>query len=290
MKNSPASEVTSKDAATNHAEARLPAAAGRAGTDLARSEAAVYRLRNVERKRSDDFRLDVDDLTIDRGEVLCLVGPTGAGKTTLLSVLSGLVPIDGGRLWIAGHASHEGPLPLAKQRTIAAVTQRPLPLLGTVRRNVECGLRWRGDGERDGECDERNGARIEELVDDVLARFRLRDIAKRSAKRLSGGQLQLVALARALVLRPDVLLLDEPTAALDPARVALVESLLADERSRRPMTVVWATHHLFQARRVADRVMLLLDGRNVETQATESFFETPSEARTAAFVRGEMIY
>ncbi|MEX2186430.1 MAG: ATP-binding cassette domain-containing protein [Pirellulales bacterium] len=242
------------------------------------NHSAAYRLQNVERRRGDAFRLLIDDLVIEPGEVLCLVGPTGAGKSTLLSLLSGLAPIDGGQLWFGGHPLHERPLPLAKLRTIAAVTQRPLPMLGSTRRNVECGLRWRGVSDRN------------ERIDGVLARLRLAEIASQSASRLSGGQLQLVALARALVLRPDVLLLDEPTAALDPARVALVESLLADERSARPTTIVWATHHLYQARRVADRVVLLLDGRVIETEATERFFDTPSDPRTAAFVRGEMIY
>lgn len=242
------------------------------------ANAAVFRLRSVERRRGDAFRLAIDDLSVDRGETLCLVGPTGAGKTTLLGLLGGLAAIDGGRLWIDGHACHERPLPLAARRKIAAVTQRPLPFLGSVRRNVEAGLRWRGIADRDAR------------VDAVLDKLYLGGLARRSAARLSGGQLQLVALARALVLRPDVLLLDEPTAALDPARVALVESLLAAERAARPMTIVWATHHLFQGRRVADRVALLLDGRIVEHQPTEAFFERPSDPRTLAFVRGEMIY
>jgi tungstate transport system ATP-binding protein len=107
---------------------------------------------------------------------------------------------------------------------------------------------------------------------------------------LSGGQTQLVALARALAVEPDVLLLDEPTAHLDPARVALVEEAVGDFQRRGQATVVWATHNLFQARRVAHRVTLLLDGRVVEVAPTQTFFEAPSDPRTAAFVRGKMIY
>src|SRR5262249_18449655 len=123
-----------------------------------------------------------------------------------------------------------------------------------------------------------------------LCRLGLDGLAARAARTLSGGEAQLVALARALVLEAEVLLLDEPTAHLDPARVALVEQVLREERSGRGGTLVWATHNLFQARRVADRVALLLDGRLVELAPVSEFFDSPRDPRTAAFVRGEMVY
>ena len=87
-----------------------------------------------------------------------------------------------------------------------------------------------------------------------------------------------------------ILLLDEPTANLDPASVALVESVIAGENQTRGMTVIWATHHLFQARRVAHRTGLILNGEVVEMGPTKQFFESPIDPRTAAFVRGEMVY
>jgi tungstate transport system ATP-binding protein len=93
-----------------------------------------------------------------------------------------------------------------------------------------------------------------------------------------------------LAVEPDVLLLDEPTAHLDPARVALVEEVVGEFQRRRQATLVWATHNLFQARRVAHRVALLLDGRLVEVAPTQTFFEAPSDPRTAAFVQGKMVY
>ncbi|NOX52856.1 MAG: phosphate ABC transporter ATP-binding protein, partial [Planctomycetes bacterium] len=101
---------------------------------------------------------------------------------------------------------------------------------------------------------------------------------------------QLVALARALVLEPDLLLLDEPTANLDPAHVALVEEAIAEDHQRRGTTVVWATHNLFQARRVAERVGLLLNGQLIEVASTQTFFDAPSDPRTADFVQGKMVY
>jgi tungstate transport system ATP-binding protein len=115
-------------------------------------------------------------------------------------------------------------------------------------------------------------------------------MASRPARTLSGGQQQLVALARALAVEPEALLLDEPTAHLDPAAVALVEGLIAEQARTRGMTTVWATHNLFQGRRVADRIGLLLGGRLVEVASAADFFDAPRDLRTAAFVRGEMIY
>ncbi len=99
-----------------------------------------------------------------------------------------------------------------------------------------------------------------------------------------------MALARALVVEPAVLLLDEPTAHLDPANVALVENLVCEQKQRVGTTIVWATHNLFQARRIASRVGLLLNGQLVEIAETTAFFDHPSDQRTADFVDGKMVY
>ena len=158
------------------------------------------------------------------------------------------------------------------------VHQRPLLLTGNVHFNVAYGLRLRGHRHRVA------------IVDTMLERLGLNAIAHQSANTLSGGQTQLVALARALVIEPDVLLLDEPTAHLDPAYVALVEETIHEFGQERKMTVVWATHNLFQARRVANRSALLLNGQLVEANGTEEFFTNPSDSRTADFVQGRMVY
>jgi tungstate transport system ATP-binding protein len=237
----------------------------------------AYLLDGVEQSYGGRTVLRVGRLEVPAGSVLCLLGPTGAGKSTLLRLLAAVERPAEGKLWFEGHALHERELPLSVRRRITLVFQAPLLLTGTVRANVEYGLRLRGARDR------------AERASASLDRLKLSALASRPARALSGGERQTVALARALALAPDVLLLDEPTAHLDPARVALVEGAVAEERGR-GATVVWATHNLFQARRVADRVALLLDGGLVEDAAVGVFFEAPRDPRTAAFVRGEMIY
>jgi tungstate transport system ATP-binding protein len=223
--------------------------------------------------------LAVDDLTIRRGEALAVVGPSGAGKSTLLRLLNFLEPVTGGEIRFDGQSVAGGDAaPLAVLRRITTVFQRPVLLKRSVEANIAFGLGLRG---------ERNNAAA---VRGILEEVGLTHLAGEAARSLSGGEAQRMALARALVLRPDVLLLDEPTANLDPANVALIERIVARLGREQGTTFVFVTHNLFQARRMGQRVALLLDGRLVEVADTETFFENPQDKRTAAFVRGEMIY
>jgi tungstate transport system ATP-binding protein len=238
----------------------------------------VYELQAVRKTHGEAFTLEIDELAVVAGETLCLVGPTGAGKTTLLRLLSGLDQPTSGRLLWQGQAARNGEVPLATLRRVATAHQRPLLLSQTARYNVEYGLKVRGVRSP------------HERSEVVLAALGLSNLANQDARTLSGGQVQLVALARAIVVEPAVLLLDEPTAHLDPATVALVEDVIRREKERVGMTVVWATHNLFQARRMAGRVGLLLNGRLIEVADTKTFFERPSDQRTADFVQGKMVY
>jgi len=219
---------------------------------------------------------DVERLDIRRGEVLALVGPSGAGKSTLLRLLNFLEHPTAGRILYQGQAIN-GSAPLAVRRQVTTVFQRPMLLKASVHANVAYGLRLRGQ-------------RVDGRVHDILARVGLEQLARSSAHKLSGGEMQRVALARALVIDPAVLLLDEPTANLDPYNIGLIEDIVRQHNRERGTTVVLVTHNVFQARRLADRVGLMLSGRLVEVADTPTFFDAPSDPRTAAFVRGDMVY
>ena len=238
----------------------------------------VYQIRGLRKAFPPSFALRVPELIVNRGEVLALLGPTGAGKSTLLRILAALDTADDGDIRFLERAGGAGRLPLDVRRRLTLVHQRSLLLSGTVQYNIEYGLRLR----RARDATARAQAELERLG--------LSGIALQSAHTLSGGQIQLVALARALAVAPDVLLLDEPTANLDPARVALVEQAVAAARHERGLTVVWTTHNLHQARRVADRAALLLNGSLVEVGPTAELFDHPQDSRTADFIEGRMIY
>jgi tungstate transport system ATP-binding protein len=219
--------------------------------------------------------LDIPSLRITRGETLGIVGPSGAGKSTLLRILQFVEPATEGRLLFDGTAVSY-PVPLQTLRRVTTVFQRPVMLDRSVRENVLFGLRLRGRGD-----DATAGA--------MLDRVGLGHLAGTSARTLSGGEIQRVALARALALSPDVLLLDEPAANLDPANVALVEALIRDEQ-RRGTTLILVTHNTHEARRLAQRTLLLLDGRPIEEGPSEAFFHAPADPRTRAFLAGDLVY
>ncbi len=220
--------------------------------------------------------LDIEQLTISRGETFAIVGPSGAGKSTLLRLLNFLEAPTAGVILFDGQPVPPDP-PLTLLRRVTTVFQRPILLNRSVRDNVAFGLRLRG-------------LSLDGRVDETLDRVGLMPFAHQPAQKLSGGELQRAALARALVLDPEVLLLDEPTANLDPYNVGLIESIVREQNRERGTTVVLVTHNVFQARRLAIRVGLLLEGKVVEVAPVEQFFESPRDPRTAAFVRGKMVY
>ena len=207
-------------------------------------------------------------LTVHRGDRLALVGANGSGKTTLLRLLHGLVPFEGRRDVVA----LDGRMPV-----VAMLFQRPFLLSLSVRWNVLLGLWLHGvpRAQRDERCQR------------ALRRVGLDALAGRSARSLSGGQQQRLALARAWALEPDILLLDEPTANLDPSAKREVERLigaLADDG----VTVVMSTHNLGQAKRLATRVAYLEAGRLVVELPVERFFNDALPSEAALFLKGEL--
>ena len=237
---------------------------------------ALYRLAGVTQEYAGRRVLEIDSLEIERGEILGVVGPSGAGKSTLLRLLNFLEPPAAGRIEFDG-GSVPASAPLDLVRRVTTVFQRPVLLHQAVRENVAYGLRVRGlpaDGR----------------VDAALERVGLTALARADAHTLSGGEMQRVALARALVIEPDVLLLDEPTANLDPYNVGLIESIVREHNTARNTTVVMVTHNVFQARRLAARAGLLLEGRLIELAPIRQFFDAPADSRTRAFLSGDVPY
>jgi tungstate transport system ATP-binding protein len=239
----------------------------------------IYRLRNVAKEYDGRGVLQVDHLDIHRGEIFALVGPSGAGKSTLLRLLNFLEPPASGRIhFLDAEFGPERDMPLELRRRVTTVFQRPVLLNRSVWANVAYGLRLRG---------RRNAS---QRIEATLEQVGLAGLAQQRARTLSGGEAQRVALARAMVLQPDVLLLDEPTANLDPYNVGLIEDIVRALNHKRGTTLVLVTHNVFQARRLAQRVALILEGRVIEVADVEAFFQSPRDPRTSAFVRGEMVY
>jgi tungstate transport system ATP-binding protein len=240
---------------------------------------AAYALRDVEMRYGPRTVLRIGELDVKVGEVLALVGPSGAGKSTLLRLLALLEAPSAGRvsLHLDGREIMHASAATDDRRQIAMVFQRPALLSQSVRTNVGYGLRVRG--QRDGR------GRIDALLD----RLDLLPLAEARPRTLSGGELQRVALARALVLAPRILLLDEPTANLDPYNVSLIERLVREQNADSATTTVLVTHNVLQARRLATRVAFLLEGALVEVAPTEQFFNAPRDARTSAFLSGDLV-
>jgi tungstate transport system ATP-binding protein len=186
------------------------------------------------------------DLQVASGEVLALIGPTGSGKTTLLRLIDLLEEPTHGAIFVEGRDTAE--LPESEKtrlrRRMAMVFQKPVMFKASVKDNVAYGLKVRGIG-------------APEKVDLLLKEVGLQGYGHRDATTLSGGEMQRIALARALIVEPELLLLDEPTANLDPRSAASVEELISGLET----TVVMATHNMNQCRRLSDRVAVLLEGR-----------------------------
>ena len=208
------------------------------------------------------------DLRISQGERVALIGANGSGKSTLLRVLHGLLKPSAGSV-----------LRDASLRQ-AMVFQRPFALRASVLANVALGLWLRGTRWR--------AAKEAALL--ALGRVGLGQVALRNARTLSGGQLQRLALARAWSLRPHVLLLDEPTASLDPHAKREVEALMADFATS-GMTLVFASHNLGQVKRLATRVVYMEQGRVLADLPVQAFFNGPLGATSREadlFVKGEL--
>lgn len=238
----------------------------------------LYQLRAVRHCYGQRCVLQLSQLDITPGEILAIVGPSGAGKSTLLRLLALLESPTQGDVYFSptGEPYRVSNAPLEIRRQLAMVFQRPALMSRSVRANVAYGLSVRG-------------RRDDAVVNQVLERVALSHLAQAKPRTLSGGEMQRVSLARALVIQPKVLLLDEPTASLDPANVRLIEDILRTQNEQHATTIILVTHNIFQARRIAHRVAFIYDSHLVEVSPTDTFFNNPRDPRTRDFLSGDLI-
>ena len=209
--------------------------------------------------------LDRVSFMLAPGQPTLLIGPNGSGKTTLLRLLMGLIEPTGGRVTWGGR-THVPP----ERRAI--VFQRPAMLRRSAAANIAYAMTTKSPVR----------------IDELLSLVGLKGLGERPARRLSGGEQQRLALARALARDPEVLFLDEPTASLDPAATKAVEDVVQSV-SARGIKVVMSTHDLGEARRLAGEIVLMHRGRVVEIGPAAEFFANPKTEEARRFVAGELL-
>jgi tungstate transport system ATP-binding protein len=234
------------------------------------------RLRDVSYAIDGQLLIDRINLDFEAGAPTLVLGPNGAGKSLLLRLCHGLLrPTQGQVIW-QGPAAHN---PLNLRFDQALVFQKPVLLRRSVLANMEFPLKLRG----------LNAATRRSKAMTVLERVGLAALAERPARVLSGGEQQRLALARAWALEPQILFLDEPSAALDTGATRQVEGII-DSIAQGGTKIVMTTHDLGQARRLAGDIIFLHRGSVAERTPAQRFFDTPQSAAAAAFLKGDLTW
>jgi tungstate transport system ATP-binding protein len=235
----------------------------------------MFTLEQISHRRQGHLVLDQLSHAFQSGLMHAVIGPNGAGKTSLLRLLGLLEKPGQGRVLFRDQDTTSlWPRCLDLRRRLGFLHQHPLLFQGTVIDNLEVGLKYRQVPRRQ--------RRVR--VDEVLTAFGLTALARRPAAQLSGGEAQKVALARIMVFDPEVLLLDEPTANLDPHNTFEFERLIADIHEQQGKTIILVTHDLGQAERLSQQLLLLHQGRRVESGPTAQVLRQPQNDTTRLFL------
>lgn len=236
----------------------------------------VAQLRNVDKFFGDLHVLQNINLTVQRGEVVVVIGPSGSGKSTLCRTINRLEPIDTGEILIEGQLLPQEGRDLAKLRANVGMVFQSFNLFAhmTILDNVTLGPRKARKIPK---------AQAEAEAMDLLDRVGIKNQAGKLPAQLSGGQQQRAAIARALAMHPSLMLFDEPTSALDPEMINEVLDVMV-QLAKEGMTMIVVTHEMGFARRAADRVVFMADGQILEEGSPETFFTSPQTDRAKDFL------
>lgn len=239
----------------------------------------IYSISKLVKQYGEKKVLDIEELNLEEGKITGIIGPSGAGKSTLLYILNGLEKSTSGNIIFDGKELKSEP-DIETRRQMSMVFQRPTVFNTTVYENMAYGLKLRGMPKGD----------IRSKVLELAKLIGLEDKLKQKAATLSGGEAQRLSLARAIIHKPKVLLLDEPTANLDPANVAMIEKLIFHAKADYKTSIVVITHNMFQAKRISENLVFILNGSIVESGDAQEIFNRPKDSRTLDFIEGRMIY
>lgn len=232
-----------------------------------------FRLENVEKNYRALKALDAVTLNAEGGKTIVLLGVNGAGKTTLLRIIAGLEQPDKGNIIFNGQSMMAQEL----RKIATMVFQKTVMFNRNVYDNLAFGLKIRGTPEPE----------IAAKVTEALHSVGLSSFEKRRARKTSGGEQQRISLARAFLLDPRILLLDEPTANLDPNSARIIEKAITNRKSS-DRIIIMATHNLGQAKRLADIVMHVHEGKIIEAASPRDLFDNPQHELTRKFIGGEL--
>ena len=218
---------------------------------------------------------------IESGRITGIIGPNGAGKSTLLNIIAGLDKPDSGhiRYGEAGANGEEQYCPEIPRERITLLFQQPYMLHSTVEKNIAYPLKLRKTPSTE----------IKRRADELMKELGLMPLAKQQARRLSGGEMQKTAFARAMSFNPELLLLDEPTSNIDNATIADIEALLLRAKAGGGVTMVIVSHNLPQIRRLCDDVIFMNKGIIVETGPADVILANPREPDTRTFIEGGLL-